>query len=259
MAYDPRWWDHEPAGPPGRGGVVAHWNPQKLPPFPIRGLFTPEREEACVAEGRFGVPDLQEAANWLDRHYHRRGLGWVELVETERGPWLRAAMWPHETRQPSVCVEAVSREAYTRVVEGLAEAVSDVKVRDAGVRRSFGFPRSSFGWGSGWSVLSDKARRARPTPGPEEQLDAVLEYEEQRWLDAPNPLLDERSPREAVQDPEWVAAVYELITWVERCYYAGPDERVGLTACFNPNRLRLALGMGRAWERVPRHSGNVPF
>lgn len=258
MRYDPWWWDHELDR---RGDVTAHWNPQKLPPFPISGLFTPEREEACVAEGRFGVPDLQAAASWLDGRYQRRGAGWVELVDTDRGPWLRAAVWPHETRYPSVCVEAVSREAYARVADELAEAVPEIKPRGAGVRRSFGFPQSSFGWGVGQSTLSDKARRDRPTPGPEEQLDAVLEHEEQRWLDAPNPLLDDRSPREAVKDPEWVAAVYELLTWIERCYYSGPDERVGLTACFDPARLRLKLGIGRAWDRPVRHPvvDDTPF
>lgn len=250
------WWDLEPDE---HGGMVPHWNPQKLPPFPTRGLFTPEREEACVAEGRFGVPDLQRATSWLDRRYQRRGAGWVELVETDEGSWLRAAMWPYETRYPSVCVEAVSREAYARVAEELAEAVGDLTPRDTGVRRSFGFPRWSFGWRPGWSALSDKARRDRPTPGPEEQLDAVVQREEQRWLDAPNPLLDDRSPRQAVREPEWVASVYELIAWIERCYYSGPDERVGLTTCFKPERLRLALGIGRAWDRAPLRPGDVPF
>lgn len=255
---DDWWWDREPDG---RGGVIVRWSPQRLPPFPIRGLFTPEREEACVAEGRFGVADLPAAASWLDRCYQRRGAGWVEIVDTDWGPWLRAAVWPYEARHPSLCVEAVSREAYARVAEELAEAVPQLKPRDAGVRPGFGFARSSFGWGAGWSALSDKARRERPTPGPAEQLDALVEHEEQRWLDAPNPLLDDRSPRETVTDPDRVAAVYELLAWIERCYYSGPDERVGLTACFNPARLRLQLGIGRAWDHPLRSAvtGDVPF
>lgn len=255
------WWDWEPDG---HGGVIAHWNPQRLPPFPTRGLFTPEREEACVAEGRFGVPDQQAVAGWLDRRYQRRGAGWVEIVDTDWGWWLRAAVWPHEARYPSVCVEAVSREAYARVVGELAGAVPEVKRRNAGVRGSFGFARSSLGWGAGWSVLSEKARRDRPVPGPEEQLDTLIEHEEQRWLDAPNPLLEDRSPHEAITDPEWVAAVYELLAWIERCYYSGPDERVGLTCCFNPARLRLKLGIGRAWDGPARPlrppvPGEAPF
>lgn len=252
----------DPLDAPRRPGEESpqSWPAFRLPPFPIRGLFTPEREEACVAEGRYGVPDAEAASAWLDRRHRRRGAGWVEVVHTGTGPWLRAALWLAGGRHPAVCVEAVSREALARVEEELRDAFEDVKIRDTGAR-GFGFARTSFGWTSDRPVHSAKARQHRPVPGVEEQLETLVADEERRWLDAPNPLLDDQSPREAIRDPDWVAAVYELLAWIERCYFSGPDERIGLTAAFNPHRLRLALGIGRAWTepwRGPPQPGQGP-
>lgn len=248
MAYDHWWWEQ---GFDHRGNFTVEWNPQQLPPFPIRRLFTPEREEACVVEGRFGVDDLAPVEQWAAARYQRRGEGWVEVVDTELGPWTRAAVWLIDARHPSVCLEAVSREAYARISDALSEEVAGLKRRDRR-QRAFGFPDDSFGWTyRNESLHSQKMRRTRPTPGPEEQLDVLIQHEEQRWLDTPNPVLEGRTPRDAARDPDWVASVYELLTWIERCHYSGPDERIGLTACFDPNRLRLTLGIGRAWSPRP--------
>lgn len=236
------------------------WDPTNLPPFPIRRLHTPEREEACVVEGRFGIDDLAQARAWLDERYDRSGDGWVEVATRHGRAWLRAALWTADGRYPSLNIEAVSRECYARVHEEVSNALPGVRPRDERVVERIGFSASRM-FGADGGLHSSKARRDRPAYGPREAVADLIEAEERRWLAAPNPLLDGRSPLEAVRDPEWIHGVYDLVEWVERVYYGGYpyngnaiSRATPTLACFNPHRLRTALGVGRSWADEPAGS-----
>ncbi|MGH3665791.1 MAG: hypothetical protein ACRDU8_06845 [Egibacteraceae bacterium] len=208
------------------------WVAGPLPRLPAPQLHTPEGEEACLVEGRFGVVDLDAVGARFDQVYQRSGEGWVEALDVAEDRWVRVALW---TAAPDrVLVEASSQEAYARAEQVLASLQPPARHR-ADQTYEFGeYPH-------GYNLHRGKLRERRPGDGPWEALQRLVEREERRWLDAPTLLLDGRSPREAAANPDAVYAVHELLGWAER----GSINEVGMLATFDVDRVRQALGLGR--------------
>lgn len=139
-------------------------------PNPVARVHTPERVEACLVEGRFGVADFDVATAHFDLAYQRRGGGWVEETMINGRPWLRFAVWM--SPPDKLHVEATSREAFAEVA-GVIEALPTiVKKRskrehdDCHRDRIYGYRQQRLHRG--------EALDNRPTPGPAEALEDLL-------------------------------------------------------------------------------------
>lgn len=129
------------------------WAGQHPKPWPVPRLHTPEREEACLVEGRFGVAGLHAARARFDDVYERCGKGWVEAVCVDGRRWIRVAVW---TAAPDrILVEASSREAYAAVV-ALLESLEPPARRRA--------PSGPTATAPGRSGVSTAARCGRGAP-----------------------------------------------------------------------------------------------
>jgi hypothetical protein len=209
------------------------WAGQHPKPWPVPRLHTPEREEACLVEGRFGVADLDAARARFDDVYARCGEGWVEAVCVDGRRWIRVAVW---TAAPDrILVEASSREAYAAVVALLESLEPPARRRAERTDGDRSWPQ--------WRLHRGALRAGRPDEGPYEAIQQLVEREERRWVDAPTRFLDGLSPREAVGEPDAVHTLYELLEWAAQ----GWGQEAGMLAAFDLDRVRLALGLGRRW------------
>lgn len=210
-------------------------------PNPVARIHTPERLEACLVEGRFGVSDLDVAASHFDLTYQRRGGGWVDEVLVAGRSWLRGAVWL--VAPDRVNVETTSREAYEQVAEVVLALPTEVKKRSK--REHDNHHRDSY---YGYGYRQQRLHRGeqltnRPTPGPAEVLEDLRAEHERRWTQRPHDLLSGVTPEEASKDE---AKLYDLYDLLELAQVRGRD-RVGLPPGADLDRVRESLGIGRRW------------
>lgn len=208
-------------------------------PDPVARVHTPERVEACLVEGRYGVADFDIARTHLDLAYQRRGGGWVDEVMINGRPWLRSAVW--FDKPDKVHVEATSREAFAEIADFIEALPTTVRKRskrehdDCHRDRVYGYRQQRLHRG--------EAVANRPSPSPAEALDDLLAEHEQRWLQRPHPLLGDVTPEAAAKDED---QLYPLLDLLELAQVRGRD-RVGLHPGADLNRIREMLGIGRRW------------
>jgi hypothetical protein len=206
---------------------------------PVARIHTPERVEACLVEGRFGVGDFTVAAAELDRIFLRRGEAWIDEVVIDGRPWLRAVMWFQPPDR--ISVETTSREAYEQVADVIMALPTMVRKRtkrehDDELRDHYRGYRSQ-------RLHRGDALVARPSPGPAEAIEELRAQHERRWLQRPHPLLGGATPEEALKDEDRLFELYDLL---ELAQVRG-RARVGLPPGTDMNLLRAALDIGRRW------------
>ena len=206
---------------------------------PVARVHTPERLEACLVEGRFGVADLDVATAQFDLTYQRRGGGWVEEVMINGRPWLRFAVWL--SPPDKVHVEATARESFAEVAAVIEALPTTVKRRS---KREHGDRAEDYPYGYRQPRLHRAdALHNRPTPGPAEALEDLRVEHERRWLQRPHPLLGDMTPEASAKDEQ---QLHVLLDVLELAQVRGRD-RVGLHPGADINRIRESLGIGRRW------------
>ena len=201
---------------------------------PAARVHTPERLEACLVEGRFGLADPEGAPAVLDRLFQRRGDGWVDEVTIEGRVWPRVLIWLSPPDRLNV--ETTSREAYEQV-DAMIKAQLPARRR---TKREHDRSEPSYYYQPSRLHRDDKHR---PGPGPAEAIEEVRGEAVRRWSERPNERLDGLTPAAAAQDPERLLDLYDLL---ELAHYRG-TERIGLPAGIDPNCVREHLGIGRRW------------
>ena len=201
---------------------------------PAARVHTPERLEACLVEGRFGLADPDGATAVLDRLFQRRGDGWVDEVTIDGRVWPRALVWLSPPDRLNV--ETSSREAYERV----DTVIKDQLVARRRTKREH--DRSEHTYYRRQSRLH-RDDKHRPGPGPAEAIEEVQTDAVRHWTERPQERLDGLTPAAAAQDPQRLLDLYDLL---ELAYYRGID-RIGLPAGIDLNRVREHLGIGRRW------------
>lgn len=222
---------------------------------PRRRLFTPDREEACLVDERYGGAHLTDAAALFDSVYERSGDGWIDGVPVAQPApqsegvtplhpvFVRAAVW---TVAPDrICVESASRESALRVravVERL-EPQPRRRTREEHLPAHHDWLRHP----------TSKLRASRPPVGPRESLAALVVEQEVAWTATPHELLGGRSPAEVAASGDGLDALYELL---EIVVDREPRWHVRDPGCvldtFDWNRVRERLGIGRRWDAYTR-------
>ena len=209
--------------------------------IPVARIHTPEREEARLVEGRYGISDFDVAATHFDLTYQRRGEAWIDEVTIDGRPWMRGAMW--FSPPDRVNVEASSREAFDEMVAVVQALPITVKKRSTREHMPAQDNRSYF-----YSYSSQRLHRGdvlpnRPNPGPAEFLQALRDEHELRWLQQPHDLLDGLTPEEAAKDATTVSKLYYLFEFAHDKGHAW----IGLPEGTDLNSVRAKLGIGRRW------------
>ena len=208
-------------------------------PQPVARVHTPERLEACLVEGRYGVADLDVATAHFDLAYQRRGGGWVEEVMISGRPWLRFAVWL--SAPDKVHVEATARESFDEVAAVIEALPTTVKRRS---KREHADRPEQYPYGYRQPRLHrGDALQNRPTPGPADVLEDLQAEHEQRWLQRTHPLLGDMTPEAAAKDEQQFDVLLDVL---ELAHVRGRDH-VGLHPGADLNRIRESLGIGRRW------------
>lgn len=191
-------------------------------------LLTPEGEQAGCISARFRTADREALAELLcDDLCTASGDGFVEVVATPTGDWVRANLWFDADGSVVLVTSAGERTAaYDLLFDHCLPPV----------RRGMASGAAASAANLRLLPVPPPGTRA-PQPSVHAALDELIRAAERRWVDGPEPILDGLTPREAWRRPGTRGDVRRLV----RLGTSRAPALYGELAALDPRRVLARL------------------